>query len=105
MALSVVVVGGGVAGVTVMDSDLAAVAELTVFCAMPPFADSTPLLFTARTVKYQVPVASAGTMALVAFGSVTAWLFVSDVELLPNRILKLARSVSALPSVFVVGGV
>src|SRR3954470_10749949 len=99
MALSVAVVGGGL--VTVMDTVLAAVAEFTVFCARPLFADSTPLLFTARTVKYQVPVASAGTMALVALGLVTAWLLVSDVELLPNRILKLARSVSALPSVLV----
>ena len=61
--------------------------ELTVFCARPLFDDSTPLLFTARTVKYQVPVASAATVALVAFGSLTVWLLVKDVELLPNRIL------------------
>src|SRR5215510_10928111 len=67
--------------------------------------DSRPLLLTARTAKYQVPVPSDGITVLVAEGLLTVVLCERLVELVPNNTRKLARLVSDEPSVFCVGRV
>src|SRR5690349_21464332 len=89
--------------VTVTPTVFAAVAPLTALVATLLSADSTPLLFTTRTLKYQVAGASEPTVKLRALGSLTLALCVNEVLLVPYSTLKLARSVRVVPSVFRVG--
>src|SRR5688500_19664460 len=102
MVLSEPVGGGGVL-VIVMFTVLAALAPAMTFWRIAPLADSTPLLFTARMVKYHVPWPSEPIEVEVARGSLMALVLVSAVELVPYSTLKLARAVGVVPSLFWVG--
>src|SRR6185436_11449800 len=72
---------------------------------MLELSDSAWLEFTARTAKYQVPAPNDDSVLLVALGSLTIWLWLSALALVPNSTLNPARSVSGVPLVFVVGAV
>src|SRR5262245_17658470 len=82
-----------------------ALAAPIVFWLTLLFADSAPLLLTARTAKYQVPVPSAKTTALVAEELLTAVLCARLDEFVPKSTRKPERLVSVVPSTFCVGRV
>src|SRR5215510_9886357 len=83
----------------------AALAPVIAFVCTVPLSDSTPLVFTARMVKYQVPWPSAAMVVDVARGSLMVVTLLSELALMPYSTLKPARSVSVVPSVLRVGAV
>src|SRR6195256_2026148 len=99
--------GGGGGGVPVMATStvLAALALATLFCATLLLSDSSCLLFTARTAKYQVPPGNAVTDVPREAESLMTFCCPSELALVPYNTLKPARSASVELSVFCVGAV
>ena len=91
--------------VTVMFTVLAALAPTTALVATLLLADSTLLVFTARTAKYHEAGASELSVALRRVMSSTMTLCVSDDALVPYTTLNRARLVNVDPSELVVGAV